>query len=527
MGDDPGYLKKYVKRHPDNKMAWYLLGKAYEDQGQLGKAKYCYKQSGEIYEAYERKKIPGAAPEEGGQSSLERSEQQVSEHDSDWDDLYDPELEQFLLEAEHGTEEADKKRSRRAIWGKAALLFALLLLLFFIPAPQEPVDPLTAPAAQPFAPAADDAFPSDDGDSSVEVNVTDEIEATDDDAEANDQQSPHLWADVPHIVYFAYPFSTERVQAALGTAMLAPSADLTALAQAALTADGRWALWDREATWLASAEKLPHSGDRLVRMHDSRLCHCEPADAGVLATDWAEWRLFQEEALIAASAKRSYTELYGDELEEAGRIARDYPHNILPGLTERMERFLSDGAAPNAIIAPSAPLVDAEDRDGAGDSAADSGELFPGKLPPPLEIIVDKANYRLALVSGNVILRNYEVELGGDLTPEGEFTITEKVKNPNGRSDGEFGSRGMTLSDSLYAIHGTNEPDSIGLDESNGCVRMLQDDLEELFDMTPLGTKVTITSGVLPDELVQGDERFRLPETADETNDDKVYQWLN
>ncbi len=36
------YLKKYVQMHPDNKMGWYLLGKEYEKEGQLGKANYCF-----------------------------------------------------------------------------------------------------------------------------------------------------------------------------------------------------------------------------------------------------------------------------------------------------------------------------------------------------------------------------------------------------------------------------------------------------------------------------------------------------
>ena len=48
---------------------------------------------------------------------------------------------------------------------------------------------------------------------------------------------------------------------------------------------------------------------------------------------------------------------------------------------------------------------------------------------PALEIIVDKANHRLALVSGNLILRNYEVGLGGELTPEGVFYLRKGEKS--------------------------------------------------------------------------------------------------
>ncbi|UUZ93907.1 hypothetical protein LJK87_04305 [Paenibacillus sp. P25] len=54
---DPSYLKKYVRQHPDNKMAWYLLGREYEASGKRGKALYCYAQAGEIYEAYENQTV--------------------------------------------------------------------------------------------------------------------------------------------------------------------------------------------------------------------------------------------------------------------------------------------------------------------------------------------------------------------------------------------------------------------------------------------------------------------------------------
>ena len=47
------YLKGYVRNHPGNRMAWFLLGKAYTGKGMDAKANYCYIKSGSIYEAYE------------------------------------------------------------------------------------------------------------------------------------------------------------------------------------------------------------------------------------------------------------------------------------------------------------------------------------------------------------------------------------------------------------------------------------------------------------------------------------------
>src|SRR5690606_35900663 len=57
MANENDYLKQYVKQRPDNQMAWYLLGKQYEAENKLGKAKYCFLQSGEVYEAFEKKAL--------------------------------------------------------------------------------------------------------------------------------------------------------------------------------------------------------------------------------------------------------------------------------------------------------------------------------------------------------------------------------------------------------------------------------------------------------------------------------------
>jgi lipoprotein-anchoring transpeptidase ErfK/SrfK len=46
--------------------------------------------------------------------------------------------------------------------------------------------------------------------------------------------------------------------------------------------------------------------------------------------------------------------------------------------------------------------------------------------------------------------------------------------------------------DTLYRIHGTNEPRSIGRDVSSGCIRMLNEDVIDLYDRVPLGAKVIV-----------------------------------
>jgi lipoprotein-anchoring transpeptidase ErfK/SrfK len=58
-----------------------------------------------------------------------------------------------------------------------------------------------------------------------------------------------------------------------------------------------------------------------------------------------------------------------------------------------------------------------------------------------------------------------------------------------------LGARGMYLAGTLYRIHGTSDPTSIGKRVSSGCVRMLNEDVVDLYNRVPVGTKVV----VLPD----------------------------
>jgi lipoprotein-anchoring transpeptidase ErfK/SrfK len=61
-----------------------------------------------------------------------------------------------------------------------------------------------------------------------------------------------------------------------------------------------------------------------------------------------------------------------------------------------------------------------------------------------------------------------------------------------GGPDNPLGARAIYLGSSLYRIHGTNEPSSIGKAASSGCIRMLNADVSELFRHVKLGATVTV-----------------------------------
>jgi lipoprotein-anchoring transpeptidase ErfK/SrfK len=58
-----------------------------------------------------------------------------------------------------------------------------------------------------------------------------------------------------------------------------------------------------------------------------------------------------------------------------------------------------------------------------------------------------------------------------------------------------LGARAMYLGSTLYRIHGSNEPQTIGQAVSSGCIRMSNDDVTDLYDRVKVGTKVVIIRG--------------------------------
>jgi LysM repeat protein len=119
-------------------------------------------------------------------------------------------------------------------------------------------------------------------------------------------------------------------------------------------------------------------------------------------------------------------------------------------------------------------------------------------------IIVDKSKNILTLKVGERVVKVYRVGTGtAGCTPAGTFTITNKLVNPPwhkpgagvvpfGDKNNVLGTRWMGFNKTGYGIHGTWEPESIGKQESAGCVRLVNGDVEELYEIIPVGTEVTV-----------------------------------
>ena len=110
----------------------------------------------------------------------------------------------------------------------------------------------------------------------------------------------------------------------------------------------------------------------------------------------------------------------------------------------------------------------------------------------------------LELLHEGEVWRRFPIAVGKRLspTPVGCFTISNVIKNPTwypvGRppvppgSDNPLGGYWLGLSIEGYGIHGNNKPSSIGASESNGCIRMHNDDVALLVQLVSVGTRVEI-----------------------------------
>ena len=61
-----------------------------------------------------------------------------------------------------------------------------------------------------------------------------------------------------------------------------------------------------------------------------------------------------------------------------------------------------------------------------------------------------------------------------------------------GGPENPLGARALYLGSSLYRIHGTNEPHTIGQAVSSGCIRMMNEDVVDLYDRVGVGTRVIV-----------------------------------
>ncbi|QEL22801.1 L,D-transpeptidase [Bosea sp. F3-2] len=130
----------------------------------------------------------------------------------------------------------------------------------------------------------------------------------------------------------------------------------------------------------------------------------------------------------------------------------------------------------------------------------------------PGTIVINSAERRLYFVMPNGKAVRYGVGVGRPgFDWAGSQSITRKAEWPSwtppsqmlkrrpdlprfmpGGPDNPLGARAMYLGSTLYRIHGSNEPETIGQAVSSGCIRMLNEDVIDLYERTRVGTRVVV-----------------------------------
>jgi lipoprotein-anchoring transpeptidase ErfK/SrfK len=140
-------------------------------------------------------------------------------------------------------------------------------------------------------------------------------------------------------------------------------------------------------------------------------------------------------------------------------------------------------------------------------NGVDPARIRPGQrlkvIKGPFSAIIELDGFVLTAHAYGYFVKAYPIGIGKDgSSPIGKFTVVNKAVRPQ-YTDPEghvvagddpanpLGTRWLDIGDG-YGIHGTIDPSSIGKAASRGCIRMRNEDVEELYDLLNVGSEVTI-----------------------------------
>lgn len=183
------------------------------------------------------------------------------------------------------------------------------------------------------------------------------------------------------------------------------------------------------------------------------------------------------ELMSIHSALQNYKEEKHYYPKSLQALTLEYPNNYLSVIPERMHYTL------------------------IGDhySLSYNGHQISSNQKEKIELHFYPATNHLVISFANLPLASYPIASGKDPLPFKNSKIELRVINPNGGT-GPFGTRGLVLQDH-YAIHGTNNPSSIGQYITLGCIRLFNENIETLFSFIPIGTPLRVKNGNAPSPI--------------------------
>jgi len=181
----------------------------------------------------------------------------------------------------------------------------------------------------------------------------------------------------------------------------------------------------------------------------------------------------------------------------------------LPGLAAAQGAY---GRIPEPTMKEVDPGVDHTARDVELPPELRRQSVFYRTDQPPGTIIVNTNDRFLYLILGNSVALRYGIGVGRDgFQWGGTHKITRKAEWPDwtpppemierqpylprwmaGGPGNPMGARALYIGTTIYRIHGTNAPETIGQAMSSGCFRLVNEDIIDLYGRVPVGTKVVV-----------------------------------
>lgn len=231
-------------------------------------------------------------------------------------------------------------------------------------------------------------------------------------------------------------------------------------------------------------------------------------------------------ANLVRTALESYRKDYGRAPVNLNALLQDYPNNYLSFI-------------PLEAVTGSNDI--STEFNGRGGwvynfGAADVEQMFyanaagVSRVPyEPVHIEVNKAEHQLKLVSGSYLLWVKDIGLGANgSTPQGDFRVMDRVQQPKGKHAQVYGEAGLGLG--AIALHGTFDESSIGTDQSLGCIRLTNPDVQQLFQFVPKGTEVQINPAKWAEIHIEQvkDMILLIPNKLPslDQSPEKVFHWL-
>ena len=204
-----------------------------------------------------------------------------------------------------------------------------------------------------------------------------------------------------------------------------------------------------------------------------------------------------------------------------GTQANDHAVARRPGTASRSHRdYYGREQSTQPIYASRAPVdprLEQQAADYQLDPRFQRQEVAYSGTEKPGTIVIDTPNHFLYLVEGDGRAMRYGIGVGRPgFTWSGVHAVSAKKEWPDwvppdemlkrqpylphfvaGGPGNPLGARALYLGSTIYRIHGSNEPWTIGKNVSSGCIRMRNADVEDLYERVKVGTKVIVSVGPL------------------------------